>query len=189
MTPSWLEGTIEDMAATDPLDALLREAKAGDRLAFDRLIGHFERDVLKTAFFLTRNWHDAEDVAQEVYVRIFRKLGSLQDDRRIRSWVLKMTSNAARDLLRRRKLWEPVEKLLGRTAMFRDEIEAEQIRGRLAVALGNLSFKERACFVFRELHEIESVEVARIVGCSPTTVRSHLMNARRKMRDYLENIA
>jgi hypothetical protein len=75
-------GTIV-LAEENPLAEIVGRAQSGSRDAFDDLISHFEGKVLKTALYLTRNLHDAQDIAQEVYVKIFRNIHACRDLDRI----------------------------------------------------------------------------------------------------------
>ena len=87
---------------------LAREARDGNRQAFDLLIDHYQTRVMKTALYLTRNLTDAEDVAQEVYIKIFRRLPQFKTVRELDGWVYRVTVNAARDTHRRRRIWARV---------------------------------------------------------------------------------
>lgn len=175
----------------EPLADIADRARSGGRTAFDDLIVRFEKKVLKTALFLTRNMDDAQDVAQDVYIKIFRSIGSCKDVDRIECWIYRITVNAARDFQRRRRLFLPLEKIV-KGSSFRDPVFRHEIRGRLAEALALLSFRERAAFIFKELEEMETAEVAGILGCREVTVRSHLHSAKKKLqrhfRDFGENL-
>lgn len=168
------------------LQALAEAALDGDRHAFDRLIGLVERDVMKTALYLTRNPSDAEDVAQEVYVRLFRNLDRLSDLAGLRPWLYRVTVNAARDVLRRRRPWAPLTDWLGRQPAA-EPVGRSEFHTRLTEALGRLSFRERTAFVLKELEEVPTSDVAGILGCSEPTVRTHLHNARRKLRRHFSD--
>lgn len=173
----------------ESVEALVDRARNGDGEAFDRLVRLFEKKVLKTALYLTRNLDDAQDVAQEVYIRIFRHLGTYQDRAGLERWIFRITVNAARDFHRKRRLWVPLERIWAHVAPV-DRLGLREVSNRLADALRLLSFSERAAFVLRELNELETSEVAEILGCSAVTVRGHLHGARKKLqrrlRDYQE---
>ncbi|HSR50774.1 MAG TPA: RNA polymerase sigma factor [Acidobacteriota bacterium] len=170
----------------DPLEELVRDARQGDRQAFDRLVGRFEQKVMKTALFLTRNLDDAEDVAQEVWVKVFRNLEGFEDTSRIEAWIYRITVNACHDLTRKRRFWQPLDKIF-RSTQSRDPVQQDELRTRLAACLARLAFRERAAFILQELHEFETAEVARILECKETTVRGYLHGARKKMKRYLRS--
>ncbi len=160
---------------------LFEQARSGRREAYEQIIGHFEERVMRMAAFLTRNWDDAQDVAQEVYVKIIRKAPAVQQWDNLEGWVYRVTVNAARDWQRKQRFWLPLKELAGWAAPGGD-VESREIRGRLAHALGALSFRERAAFVLSPMQELPTREVAQILGCRQTTVRGYLHSARRKLR-------
>ncbi len=166
------------------LRSLAREEAEGIPAAFDELVELIEEDVVRTALFLTRHLQDAEDVAQEVYVRLLRNQKNLSQISNLRGWIHTITVNAARDHLRRRKLWEPLEKVRSWIRP-RDSAESHQFQGRLRQALSELSFSQRSVFVLQELHDMSTREVATVLGCSEVTVRGHLMAARKRLRIHL----
>jgi len=174
---------IKTHSQTD-LRTLSVSAAEGIPGAFDELIGLIEKDVVRTALFLTSHFQDAEDVAQEVYVRLLRNQKDLRNVENLRGWIHAITVNVARDHLRRRKLWEPLEKVRSWIRPL-DSVESDQFQGRLRRALSRLSFSQRSVFVLRELHEMSTREVAAVLGCSEATVRGHLMAARRRLRIHL----
>ncbi len=170
----------------EPLADIVERARSGCRDAFDDLIMRFEEKVIKTALFLVRNMDDAQDVAQEVYVRIFRSIRDCRDVGRIEHWVYRITVNAARDFQRRKRFFLPLTKMI-QGAGLRDPVLRKEIRNRLTEALGLLTFNEKAAFIFKVLEEMGTAEVAEILGCSETTVRSHLHNARKKLQKHFRD--
>lgn len=174
---------IED----ETLPELIELAREGRRDAFDRLIRNFEDQVLRTAVYLVRNFDDAQDVAQEVYIKIFNGVTEIQDPRKVRTWVYRITVNAARDHLRRRRFWEPLTKFRG-AGKPSDLLQESEIENRLAVCLARLGFKEKACFILKELQEFETEEIAEILGCRAVTVRGYVHSARKKLSRYFADL-
>jgi RNA polymerase sigma-70 factor (ECF subfamily) len=170
--------------------------ESGSREAFDALITRIEGKVLKTAVWLTRNHADAQDVAQEVYIKVFRSLAACKDMERFDAWVYRITVNTARDFARRKKLFLPLTGAIRflvetRHALSpqqpRDPVLREEIRTRLAEALDLLTFNERAAFIFKALEEMETSEVAAILGCREVTVRSYVHEARKKLQKHFRD--
>ncbi|HSR69252.1 MAG TPA: RNA polymerase sigma factor [Acidobacteriota bacterium] len=180
-----MEATLKAVSSSqDPVQDLVRRAREGDRQAFDRLVGRFEHKVMKTALFLTRNLDDAEDVAQEVWVKVLTHLEGFEDAGRIEAWIYRITVNACHDLTRKRRFWQPLEKII-RSIKSRDPVQQGELRTRLAACLARLAFRERAAFILQELHGMETAQVAAILECKEATVRGYLHQARRKMRRFL----
>jgi RNA polymerase sigma factor (sigma-70 family) len=170
----------------EPLADIVERAQSGSRDAFDDLIVRFEGKVLKTALYLARNLQDAQDIAQEVYVKIFRSIHTCQDLDRIDNWIYRITVNATRDFQRRKKYFLPLANIV-KGARPRDPVLRDEIRNRLTEALALLSFNERTAFIFKALEEMDTAEVAEILGCREVTVRSHLHSARKKLQKHFQD--
>jgi RNA polymerase sigma-70 factor, ECF subfamily len=170
----------------EPLADIIERAKTGCRDAFDGLISCFEAKVLKTALYLTRNMDEAQDIAQEVYIKIFRNIHTCKDPDRVNNWVYRITINAARDFQRRKRLFLPLEGIV-KILRPHDPVIRGEIRTRLTEALILLSFNERTAFVLKVLEEMDTDEVAEILGCRTATVRSYLHGAKKKLQEHFRD--
>jgi RNA polymerase sigma-70 factor (ECF subfamily) len=137
---------------------------------------------------------EREDVAQEVFIRVFRHLSSYRAGRSFAAWVYKITANAVHDWRERSR------RVSGGEVPWSDEAEAKvsmtegggegaraQLASRLEAALASLSERERAVFVLKELEGVETTEVARALGISSITVRRHLGLARERLQKKLSD--
>ncbi len=174
------EDLVEEDTTESP-HSLLCKARGGDREAFDRLLAQVEKGVFRTALYLVRNREDALDVAQEVFLKLLTQAPSADRLDNLRGWLHRVTVNAARDLLRKRRLQLPLRASL-QWLWPRDPVHSKEFLGRLVTAMGVLSFNERAAFVLRQLHEMETAEVAAILGCKEVTVRGYVHAARQKLQ-------
>jgi RNA polymerase sigma-70 factor (ECF subfamily) len=170
----------------EPLADVIERAKTGCRDAFDDLISRFEGKVLKTALYLTRNMDEAQDIAQEVYVKIFRNIHMCKDPDRIESWVYRITVNTVRDFQGRKRLFLPLAAIV-KVLRPHDPVIRDEIRTRLTEALDLLSFNEKTTFVLKVLEEMDTADVAEILGCRAVTVRSYLHGARKKLQDHFRD--
>src|SRR5580693_1530353 len=84
-------------------------ARAGDLEAFELLMRQHERLVLATALRLTGNMEDAQDISQEVFLRLYKNLAKVQAVNALPAWLYRVTVNACHDLRRRKPVSEPVE--------------------------------------------------------------------------------
>jgi len=173
---------------------LIRAAAAGDRRAFDELV-RLKRDrVVRTAFQITGDLDDALDVAQGVLLKLWQGLDRYDPRRRFDTWLYRITVNAAIDMLRTRGPKGILQPLPGDPsdlgAPAGEPAETALDFGRLQKAFlrlaGALAPKQRAAFVLREIEGLETGEVARIMGVTESTVRNHLMQARRILRAGLQ---
>jgi RNA polymerase sigma-70 factor (ECF subfamily) len=157
---------------------------AEDLAAFDQLMRQHERLVLATALRLLGNLEDAQDASQEVFLKLYRNLGKLEDTDNIPAWLYRVTVNACHDVGRKRKPTASVEEAEAVAAA--DPPDDADRRRALMLSLRRLSEKERAAVVLRDLEGLSTEEVARALGSSEATVRSQISQARVKMREFLE---
>jgi RNA polymerase sigma-70 factor (ECF subfamily) len=163
-------------------------AATGGLAEFDRLMRRHERMVLGTALALLGNLADAEDAAQEVFLRLYRNLAKL-DQAACAGWLYRVTVNVCRDVRRRRPAAGPEadpDQVPSGGADPHQAMAASERRRALALSLRLLSEKERAALVLRDLEGLSTEEVARALGSSEATVRSQISKARVKMRGFME---
>lgn len=169
---------------------LVKLAKAGDATAFEAIMRLYERRVLLTAVrLLNRNLEDAKDAAQQVFLRLHRSLGQLDENRHFASWLYRITVNVCRDMLRaraRRPVLSLEEACVGLVAAAADDTVRNEQRRMIYEALATLPERERTAVVLRDLEGFTTSEAASIMGCSEVTVRSQISNARVKIRKFVE---
>jgi RNA polymerase sigma-70 factor (ECF subfamily) len=169
--------------------ANLEAARSGDLAAFEMLMRQYERLVLVTALRLMGNMPDAQDVSQEVFLKLYRNLRKVDGAQSIAGWLYRVTVNAVRDLQRRKRPEAPMEFAENLPAGGIDPqqaaTEAERRRA-LEMSLRMLPEKERAALVLRDLEGLSTEEVAHVLGSSEATVRSQISKARVKVRGYVE---
>ena len=169
---------------------LLERAKAGDLEAFDQLMRLHEKQVLGTALRLLGNLEDAQDAAQEAFLRLYKSLNRLPDIQEIKPWLYRVTVNVCNDMhrSRRRRAWEPLSGPEPVSNQPDPELAwVHQERGRLVeMALKTLPEKERAAVVLRDMQGLSTREVAEILGSSEVTVRSQISVARGKLKKFTD---
>jgi RNA polymerase sigma-70 factor, ECF subfamily len=169
---------------------LLDRAKTGDLEAFDQLMRAHEKQVLGTALRLLGNLEDAQDAAQEAFLRLYKSLNGLPDIQKIKPWLYRVTVNVCNDMhrARRRRGWEPLSGPDPVSSQLDPELAwAHQERGRLVeMALKTLPEKERAAVVLRDMQGLTTREVAGILGSSEVTVRSQISVARGKLKKFTD---
>ena len=178
------------MDGPDDRARLIAAAQSGDLAAFEQIIRQYERLVLVTALRLLGNLADAQDASQEVFLRLYRNLGKVESSAAISSWLYRVTVNLCLDMRRKRPVSLPMEDAAMTPAAGADPqqatVEAER-RHALDLSLRRLSEKERAALILRDLEGLSTDEVARILGSSQATVRSHISKARVKMKSFMDH--
>lgn len=154
--------------------------------AFEQVVRIRETQVLRTAYRILGNWADAEDVAQEVFVKLHRHGLNFPAEAALGSWLYRVTTNQCLDRARQPKR---SQLLLDSQAHGGPSVEMlairEQARQRLMTALESLPAKERAAVVLREIEGLSTEEVASILGSTPVTVRSQISRAMDHLRKLM----
>lgn len=174
---------------------LIQAAAAGDTDAFERLVELKRRLVLRAAFQILGNLDDAHDVAQTVFLTLWRSLDRYDRTRRFDTWLYRVTVNAAIDMARKAGPHGRLQPLPDepRTGPFAagadagrrlDRAELQKVFLRLSARLPE---RQRAAFVLRELQGLATSEVAELLGVTESTVRNHLLQARKVLREGIVN--
>ena len=180
------------------MDATIGEAEAiaaarkGDSEAFCVLVEHYQEVAFRTAYLVVRDAAQAEDVAQDAFVRAYQKLSSFREGEPFRPWLLRIVTNLAlnevRSRTRRRGLFE-------RLTAFRPEslpppefetAESEE-RALLWRAINELREEDRVVLYLRYYLELPEREIAAVIGQQPGTVKSRLSRASGRLRDVIES--
>ena len=168
-----------------------KRAIAGDRAAFEQLMSQHERRVLATAYRLLGSLEDAQDAAQEVFLRLFKYLHRFDAKRDVLPWLYRMTVNVCHDFRRKRGRQAKLDaagESDRRPAFAGPDLDFERSDQRriIELALATLAEKERAAVVLRDIEGLPTREVARILGSSEVTVRSQVSMARVKIRQFAD---
>jgi len=194
-TAFWSQLTdAEPSPGTLEIAELVRRALGGDSGAFECIILRYERRVVSLATKLLGRPEDAQDAAQEVFLRVYKYLHRLDLEKPIEPWLMRMTVNVARDIGRKRQTRlntfsesEPVATMPAVTGSNPyTEVVAEQQRRLLWKALNSLPEKERIAVTLRDLEGLSTSEVAAILESSESTVRSQISRARVRLKDAID---
>ena len=177
----------------EPSDrALVEAARDGQVRALEQLLDRHQTRVLRIVRFLGVPAQDREDVAQEVFVRVFRHLRGFRAGQEFGAWLYRITVNASHDYRSRRGRVARGEAPWSEGAEQEDPgpgpaegARQAELRQALERSLETLSERERTIFVLREIEGLESREVAGALGITTITVRRHLSRARRRLRALL----
>ena len=172
---------------------LIRAAQKGDAAAFAELVRRYQRAVYRTAYALTRNAADADDLAQEAFVRAYRALGRFRPDEPLHPWLSRIVTNLAFSLFRSRKRRPetPLEPLLesGRQWSVDDDpaqaAEDQQRRQHMQNAFAELKPEHQAVLTLRVVQDLSYEEMAKTLGVPVGTVMSRLSRARSELKARL----
>ncbi|HEX9759804.1 MAG TPA: sigma-70 family RNA polymerase sigma factor [Candidatus Acidoferrales bacterium] len=189
--------------------ALIREAQAGNRSAFEELVRRYDKDVLRLASNLMRRPEDARDIYQEAFLKVYKNLHRFRFECSFYTWVYRVVTNVCLDHIRRRNsrredqapdpLGEGLESSSGtdffdRQAQTGAESDPErrlmgkEIGARIENALSQLSPRERVVFEMKHYHGLKLRVIGEMLGTSEETVKNSLFRATQKLRSRLESL-
>lgn len=176
--------------STEPADEVLAErVQQGDREALERLVRRYLRPIHGVVASYLTEPADVEDTAQETFLRALDRIAGYDPSRPFAPWLYQIARNLARDRLATRSRWrlEPLPASGPETTAPGPEVALERAEIRAVVDTSIARLPEQRRIAFR-LHDVEGYttnEIARIMGLSPGTVRSHVHFARRSLRAAL----
>jgi RNA polymerase sigma-70 factor (ECF subfamily) len=164
-------------------DTLMARTAAGEEAAFRLLVDRWQHDVLAFLINMTGSRDDAEDLAQETFVRVFRQAGRYRAEGKFRPWVLRIAANLARSRGRRARLlkWLPLDTerhdVASNTPAADRGIEAEQTAQVVRAAIARLPERQRQALVLHRFQGMRYTEVAETMGTSLAGVESLIQRA------------
>jgi RNA polymerase sigma-70 factor (ECF subfamily) len=168
---------------------LYRRCREGDELAWEALVRRYQGRVCSVAFTYTGSEEEALDVAQEVFVRAWKRLDSCRDPERLAAWLLSIARNACLDHLRRRKARPPAQdlpademvSLADPIAATDAALEQQDERDVLEKALHQLSPINREAILLKDIQELPLEEMATMLDLPVGTVKSRCSRARAEL--------
>ncbi len=172
----------------EPTAELVRRAQEGDELALERVVRAVYPTLYRWALLRTRDPDDADDVAQAALVRVHRHLHEFGFGSRLTTWLYTIVRSAAVDWHRARRRQRARDERYGRDAprvmapADPERIDLERRLAGLRDTLGTLPARQREVFDMVELQGMDTAEVGEIMGVAASTIRVHLLRARRAVR-------
>ena len=173
-------------------DALaIARAKQGDSDGFRSLVERHSRSVFRLAYRMTGNESDAEDIVQETFLRAYKQLNRYESRSSFSTWLYRIASNCSVDLLRSRKVRQPVE--VPETLATNDPepdrmVFSSQVQQKVAEAMNELSGQERTAFVLRHFEGLSIEEISTALGVGGNAAKHAIFRAVQKLRRTLEPI-
>jgi RNA polymerase sigma-70 factor (ECF subfamily) len=193
-----LELGLDESIVDSPVDfsdlQLAKRAAEGDVSAFETLYERHHRKTYSLCLRMLGNQSDAEDLTQEVYVQLFRKIGSFRGESAFSTWLHRMTVNQVLMHFRKRSVKSektsedgelPEQVVVGSSNPLKMAVVD---RIALAKAIGGLPPGYKKIFLLHDVHGFEHEEIARMLGLSVGTSKSQLHKARQKLRKLLGEI-
>lgn len=183
---------------------LVKRAQNNDLSAFEELVRLYQNKVYSLCVHLAGNHDDAQDLAQEAFIKAYRAIGGFRNEADFGTWIHRITVNIWLNSRRKNSGMTPLsldEPFQGDDGgeIRRDvpdwdsdplqALEEKEFRGLVRAALDGLSEEHRAVLVLREIEGYSYEEVSRMLGCNLGTVKSRLSRAREVMRHRVTELA
>jgi RNA polymerase sigma-70 factor, ECF subfamily len=186
-------------------EALVRQAQQGSTSAFEELVRHYDRVVLRLALNITGSYEDAQDIYQEAFLRAYRNLARFRFECSFYTWIYRIATNLCLDHLRQRQLRNrdivterfeegDEESVLDRVPDQRPGTSPEratlsrEVRDRIRMALGRLSPRERIVFELKHYQGLKLQTVANMLNTTENTIKNTLFRATHKLRIELAEL-
>ncbi len=183
---------------------LVARALAGSESAYGELVRRYERPLFSLILRLVRDAAQAEDLAQDVFIKAIRALQSYDPSRKFSSWLFKIANNLAIDHLRRRRVAtismdgapdattaSQIEatsfELASHGESALDALEAKELGGAIERAISGLRPEYRACIMLRHVEDRSYEEIAATLDLPLGTVKTYIHRARHELRKALED--
>jgi len=170
----------------DPDEGLVRQTRNGDPAAFESLIRRHQRMICSLTYRMTGSFADAEDLAQETFIRAYRQIGAYRAASKFSTWLHRIAINVCLTWRERETLRVEVHaNWADREADGKSAPNGSERGGCVHAALLKLPAKQRAAIVLTVYDGLNHAEAAKALGCSETTVSWRVFVARRKLKGWL----
>jgi RNA polymerase sigma-70 factor (ECF subfamily) len=175
---------------------LIRKFKKGDILAFDQLVLKYQDKIYGLCRYMLGNAHDAEDAAQDTFIKAYRNLNHFRPDASFYTWLYRIAANTCLDY-KKRPFFESIFKSSDEDEDFFQEpvsdepspekmYEDKQLGLVLRKGLGKLSSKLRVVIILKEIEGLSYEEIAEVLEVSVGTVKSRISRAREELKKILK---
>lgn len=187
------------MNSEDPRDlsqvgdaALARAARLGDREAFETIVHRHGPSLYRYARRMLVDDRDVQEVVQDAFVGAWRDLEHYREQSSLRTWLFSITAHKAVDRVRKARAqpiddWVLRTRPAGATSDPHTQLSQAEFLAALDHALAELPYRQRACWLLREVEGMTQVEIGRILDLSAGAVRGHLRRARTTLAERMVN--
>jgi RNA polymerase sigma-70 factor (ECF subfamily) len=174
----------------------LERARKGDRVAFGRLVEAYQGPVYNLAYRMLNNRGEAEEAAQEAFIRAYTRLDSYDPQRKFSTWLLSIASNYCIDLIRKRRatLLSLEEPLPPHPALMSDHADGPEAQAMsnerealVQALLATLPEEYRETVILRYWYDMSYEEIAEVMGTTVSAIKSRLFRARRQLAEATAN--
>jgi RNA polymerase sigma-70 factor, ECF subfamily len=171
---------------------LVDAVRNGETSAFEEIVRRKSGKVYSLCYRIVGNAEDAKDISQLVFVKLWENLDKYDAQFAFDTWLYRMVTNVGIDFLRSKQSRDQATNSslrLVKTSVDETQttsFQKKEVEEIFEQVTATLSPKQKTIFVMREMQDIPSAEISRILGCRESTVRNHLFNARKVMQEQLK---
>jgi len=180
------------MAPADDEPKLIAQSLAGDPEAYAALVKQHQTMIRTVAFRMTGSLDDAEELAQDSFLRAYRQLGSFNGASKFSTWLCKIAINLSLDWRRRENRRGDIHAQWAAEAMTENAANGgfpDELSRRVQSALNRLPAKQRAAIVLTVYENQSHAEAAKTLGCTEPTISWRVFVARRKLKHLLKDLS
>lgn len=167
---------------------IVTNAQNGDLEAFRQIVIHYSNALLSVAYSVVGDFHEAQDIAQETFVKCYRKLHTLKDPNRIGSWLYSITYRASLDFIKKKTTNIPLnEAITQKSSHLNDWLDQHIIQDSIWNAIQSLEGKSKSAVVLYYLSDWNIEDIGIFLELSASAVESRIRRAREKLRINLSN--
>jgi len=175
-----------------PDSEIVRQIQSGEAAAFEELMRRYKHPVVNFVFRMLGNAQDADEIAQDVFVRVYQNVDTYRPETKFSTWLFAMARHAAIDRLRWRTR-HPTESIESAPEISASSGTAEDVREReigeqIAAAVAKLPEDQRTAIILAEYHGMSYAEIAGVMRCSKKSVESRLYRAKQALRERLQRL-
>ena len=179
-------------------EELVEKVKKGDADVYEKIIQKYQSKVFGLIYNMTKNQNEIEDLAQEVFIKIYKNLGKFKGESSLYTWIYKITVNLCLDEMKKRKnviyLDEKIEvddgevnrELPSEDKSQEELYEEKELQEKLHNCINKLPEKQRVMIVLRDIKGFSYEEISKITDVKLGTVRSQINRARLKLKELLD---
>jgi len=185
--------TVPEKTMTD--EDLMMQVRRGDEHAFRRIVERHQTSVYQLCYQFTGNRADAEDTAQEVFIRLYRSRERYRPSARLSTYLYRIAVNLSLNAVRNRKRrrWMPFldNKEASMQTPFQDtqnpevSFEQQELADAVRDAIGRLPEQQRTAVILKRYHGMSYQEISTVMACSVSSVEARLHRARLKLKRWL----
>jgi RNA polymerase sigma-70 factor, ECF subfamily len=175
------------ISKNDPDSRLVQKAKAGNSLAFGKLVEKYQDQILNLIFDFTGDYNQAKDIAQEVFLKVFVKISSFEGRSKFSTWLYRVAVNTSLDEQKkaRKKSFRFFSDSDIKNKIEKKSISEETEKTEIDLKAAKLSEQQSIAVILRFYNDMKIEEIAKIMECSDNTARTHIYRAIEKLKKTL----